>query len=698
MVTFLAAYQEALGHVEAAVAAPQDSALRSKAEDSLEALRQAYKKLTPEEKDAARPMASLLSKRLSELQLPEVAKGTRKTVTLASAKKQGITEKEFAKAMLGGPEEFSLDQYASVPQQVFRGNPTPDALLEHFGYAGFREGQREAVEAALAGRDSLVIMPTGGGKSLCYQLAGMASPDLTVVVTPLVALMRDQFERLARDGHPAVMLAAGLSEDHNRDALRQISEGTVRMVFCAPERFASQSFVRALESRRIVLFVVDEAHCVSEWGHDFRPDYLRLHVAIEHLGRPPVMACTATATPIVAKEISSRLGLKKPLLVQGGFDRPNLSFDVFTFSGEGSMERKMQTLYAGLQMDENRPAIVYCGTRRDVEQVASRLGEAGLKAVAYHAGLATPVRTKAQGSFMSGESDIVVATNAFGMGVDKADVRSVWHWAIPTSVEAYYQEAGRAGRDGAPARAVLLAMRADLGRLVAFNKKRSTTLDAVQAYVDALSKAARGKKQLVIEQPENDEDRLALAIAERAHALSFAPASGGRLEVTLIGPLNRKVATDCCQIAKQRGWDAYRAVEHFSSTHDVCRRKQLLDHFGDKHPLHPEGRCCDVCDPPTWLPQVAEIPVVKKARKVKVSKASPATQGSGSPLLEALLLWRREVADGRPAYQVAKNVTLEEIDRLRPRTSLELLEIHGVGPKFLNKYGQTVLGMVTKYP
>ena len=320
------------------------------------------------------------------------------------------------------------------------------------------------MQAALDGRDALVVMPTGGGKSLCYQLPALATTDLTVVVSPLIALMRDQCQRLTDLGHPAVMLASG---EDNQTALSDIRNGHAQVAFAAPERFASPAFRQAIAARTLALFVVDEAHCVSEWGHDFRPDYLRLAAIIGELGHPPTMACTATATPKVAEEIVARLGLREPERVRSGFDRPNLSFDVLPFDGEGSVARKRATLQAGVQMPENRPAVVYCGTRKSTEEIAAMLN-----APAYHAGMPPEARTRVQDSFMRGETDVVVATNAFGMGVDKADVRSVWHWALPSSLEAYYQEAGRAGRDGAPGRAVLLAAEATSAASCASSRRR----------------------------------------------------------------------------------------------------------------------------------------------------------------------------------------------------------------------------------
>ena len=360
-----------------------------------------------------------------------------------------------------------------------------DELLHELGYADWRAGQREAVVAALEGRDSLIVMPTGGGKSLCYQLPGLASAELTIVVSPLIALMRDQWQRLTAAGHPVTMISSGMDEGEAWAALDEVRSGQARIVYCAPERFASSFFLDAIGRRKVDLLAVDEAHCVSEWGHDFRPDYLRLPQIAERLGRPTVMACTATATVPVAVEIAQRFEMRDPLRVRAGFDRPNLSFDVVALEGKGSKARRQALLETGLADPANRPAIVYCGTRKDTDEVAEELRGTGLRALAYHAGMEGHERSVVQRRFMSGGEDavdVVVATNAFGMGVDKADVRSVWHMAIPTSVEAYYQEAGRAGRDGLPARAVMLAMKSDLGRLVRFNEQRKGDPELAIAY------------------------------------------------------------------------------------------------------------------------------------------------------------------------------------------------------------------------
>ena len=262
-------------------------------------------------------------------------------------------------------------------------------------------------------------------------------------------------------------------------------------MLAAPERFASKAFRTTLATRKVGLFVVDEAHCVAEWGHDFRPDYLRLHEAIEALGRPAVMAATATATPKVAEEIAERLGLRDWVAVRSGFDRPNLSFDVVGLEGKGAVARKRAALLHVLTQPGARPAIVYCGTRKHTEEVTELLRGWGVRAVSYHAGMTPDARRASQEAFMGGEAEVVVATNAFGMGVDKADVRTVVHWAVPTSLEAYYQEAGRGGRDGLSARAVLLASRMDLGRLIRFIKERETTVDDVRRYVAGLRNRAQ---------------------------------------------------------------------------------------------------------------------------------------------------------------------------------------------------------------
>jgi ATP-dependent DNA helicase RecQ len=629
-------------------------------------------------------------------------------VVAALARLSGtVAEEQAASRALQGLDGLPLEP---VPSRFYDGPREPDALLAWFGLAAFRPGQREAVHAALEHRDCLTVMPTGGGKSLCYQLPGLAGEDLTVVVSPLIALIADQYRRLVQGGHPAVMLASGMGEEATAAARQRIADGSARIVFCSPERFASPAFTAALERRGVGLFVVDEAHCVSEWGHDFRPDYLRLGRVIQRLGRPTVMAATATATEQVAEEIVRRLGLVHPVMIRSGFDRPNVSFDVIALDGDGSKERRYQLLLHGLRDAANRPAIVYAGTRKDVDEVVGRLGADGLEVVGYHAGMAAEQRAAAQHRFMSGDVEVVVATNAFGMGVDKADVASVWHVTIPTSVEAYYQEAGRGGRDGHQARAVLLAGRADLGRLINFIRRDGIEPHDVENYIDRLGAVARasGADRFEIESPRVDRDRVSLGIAERAGALSMEFAGGGRLAITLAALIPHQAVADICAAATDRNWRAYAAVKDYASPSETCRRRMLLDHFSDATPAAPTGRCCDVCDPDSiGLPDPQTLSAKRPRRGG--SAGARGVGGSGGPgagapavelspadlaLVDDLRAWRMQAADGKPAYTVAHNAALELIAHTRPASLAELGALSGIGPTFVERHGAAVLALV----
>jgi ATP-dependent DNA helicase RecQ len=585
--------------------------------------------------------------------------------------------------------------------------PSPEELLARFGLEAFRPGQREAVEAALSGRDSLVVMPTGGGKSLCYQLPALAGdfdPDgrdpnperpLVVVVSPLIALMSDQLRRLEQAGVNATMLASGMQEGHNAKALEDISSGASQLVLAAPERFASAAFREALARRRVSLFVVDEAHCVAEWGHDFRPDYLRLGDAIASLGRPAVMAATATATPRVAEEIAARLGLSDWVSIRSGFDRPNLTFDVVSVEGKGAVARKRAALMHVLGDPAARPAIVYCGTRKDTDQVAAMISERGIATVAYHAGMGPQARRDSQEAFMEDRAEVVVATNAFGMGVDKTDVRTVAHWALPTSLEAYYQEAGRGGRDGEPARALLLAARMDLGRLIRFINERETSVEDVKAYVAALRRRSEQGTVMIPHGALAERERVLLSIAERAGAVELEPGGRDGLLVTVTGRGSPRAAYAAIKAAKDRGWESYRSIERFISGQETCRRRQILDHFGDPAEAAPSGRCCDVCDPDEGLVRVVAARPAARRAPSSSGAGGAAGEAPGEPVdegqFEALRSWRWERAEGKPAYTVAANAVLEELLRRRPRSIEELIEIRGVGPAFCEKHGESLL-------
>ncbi len=347
------------------------------------------------------------------------------------------------------------------------------SIPECFPYADFRPHQREVIEAVLDGRNVLAVLPTGSGKSLCYQLPGVLSEGLTLVVSPLLALIQDQAGALQRMGIPDVYSFSALQNpESNTAALEAIEAGRARFVFAAPERLNAPALRQALGQRPPALVAVDEAHCICEWGHDFRPDYLRLKSFLAEVRPRSVLALTATATPRVQRGILYALGLPRADIVVGKLDRPNLKLEVRTCTAT----RRLRTLGDVLR---DLPAVIYVARKRDAFTTAAWLSERGIPALCYHAGLEPEVRKRAQDAFLTNQVPVLVATNAFGMGVDKADIRTVVHFQAPGALEAYFQEAGRAGRDGQAARAIILHDPLDTQSLEYFHERRFPTLDEI---------------------------------------------------------------------------------------------------------------------------------------------------------------------------------------------------------------------------
>jgi ATP-dependent DNA helicase RecQ len=327
-----------------------------------------------------------------------------------------------------------------------------DLLKIHYGFDKFRPGQEKAIECVLEGKSTLVIMPTGGGKSLCYQLPALVLEGVTIVISPLISLMKDQVDSLNAVGIPATMINSSISLTEADERLSDVKTGKYKLLYIAPERFYNQEFMAALSGIKVGLFAVDEAHCISQWGHDFRPSYLKLRYAIELVENPPVIALTATATREVRIDIVKQLGLADPEVIVTGFARPNLQFGVIQVNDS----QKPQFVMDIISSVPDGSGIIYAGTRSRVDQLVGRLLENNIEAMAYHAGMDPDDRKWVQENFMSGKAKVIVATNAFGLGIDKRDIRFVIHYDMPGTVEAYYQEAGRAGRDGKPSYTIML--------------------------------------------------------------------------------------------------------------------------------------------------------------------------------------------------------------------------------------------------
>jgi ATP-dependent DNA helicase RecQ len=442
-------------------------------------------------------------------------------------------------------------------------------LREHFGYPDFRPLQHRVIQSILAGHDTLAVLPTGGGKSICFQVPALVNGGLTLVVSPLISLMQDQVEALARRGIPAAAMNSSLSGEAVRTLWQSLRQGSLRLLYVSPERLTSLVGELRTAGIKPALLAVDEAHCISEWGHDFRPSFREVSRAAYLLGSPPVLALTGSATPAVRDDIAATLRLRRPRIIQGSFDRSNLWFGVTRVGDEKARFKALAAWCAA----RNGIAIVYAPTRGQTEILSVALRERNIRASPYHAGLDADIRSRTLRTFLDGGLDIVVATSAFGMGIDKPDVRLVVHWAIPPTMESYYQEAGRAGRDGQPARCVLLYCSGDstLAR-----RQMETTFPA-PALLERIWNA-KGKLPGVSASVMESADRLRRELRPGRGVIDWKPV----------------------QVRKRLALERLGVMERYAESRH-CHRALMLRYFGEK-----PGRCsgCDRCRPwaPTALP------------------------------------------------------------------------------------------------
>lgn len=490
-----------------------------------------------------------------------------------------------------------------------RNRPEPlDALLSrHFGFSGFNPGQREPIEAALAGSDVVIVMPTGAGKSLCFQLPAMAIPGVTLVVSPLISLMKDQVDGLVERGIPATCLNSSVSADDTAARIAALRRGETRLVYVAPERFRNARFQSLLGELNIGLLAVDESHCISQWGHDFRPDYMRLGQVVASLPKTRVMALTATATPDVREDIIRQLGLgtagrTAPRVFVRGFRRDNLRLVVEPCRSHGDKLERIRRVLADFPT-----GIVYCSTRKQVERVGEMLGGLRVKHMIYHAGMPDEKRSQAQDRFMGGEVPVVVATNAFGMGVDRSDLRFVVHWDIPGSIEAYYQEVGRSGRDGALSHCELLYNYADVSTQQFFLDGSNPDPKLVLALWDEVRRILKDGPQtcaleawgeLLLATDNKITVHTCMGLFDRAGLIERTVTPGNRCYTTSLsktGDIERLKALlpaiEEKRLRDQRKLDIMVNYVHARQ----CRHRFILDYFGETEAR--SGGCvqCDFC-------------------------------------------------------------------------------------------------------
>ena len=604
-----------------------------------------------------------------------------------------------------------------------------DLLRRVYGYAEFRGDQAQIIDCLIAGGDALVLMPTGGGKSVCYQIPAMLRPGVGIVVSPLIALMQDQVDALLQLGVRAAFLNSSLDADASRAVQRRLSAGELDLLYVAPERLLLEGFLAMLEGvharHGLALFAIDEAHCVSQWGHDFRPEYIQLSILPERFPGVPRIAVTATADAITRAEIVEKLGLARARQFVASFDRPNIQYRVV----EKSSPREQLLDFLGAH--RNEAGIVYCMSRRKVDETAEWLREQGVDAVPYHAGMDQAARRDNQQRFLRQDGVVVVATIAFGMGIDKPDVRFVAHLDLPKSLEGYYQETGRAGRDGEPAQAWLAYGLADVVLLKSWidesqappehKRMESMKLDAMLGYCEAAScrrvvllnyfgEAAQpcGNCDVCLEPPQTWDASVAAQKLFSAVLRTGSRFGAGYLIDVLRGKATERIT--------QFGHDRLPTFGVGSDLDDLAWRS-VVRQLVALGLLHSDARrygalvLTDAARP--VLRGESHLQLRRAAPKAprKARRAGPgatlghraaaqAVQGLDAGLVEALRALRRELASAQrvPPYVIFHDATLHELARLRPRTEPDLYLVSGIGTHRVQRYGAQLLEVLRRYP
>jgi len=543
-------------------------------------------------------------------------------------------------------------------------------LRDVFGFATFRPGQEAVIADVLAGRDTLVVMPTGGGKSICFQVPALAlDTGLTLVVSPLLALMKDQVDALRAMGVAAAAVNSTQETAEQRSVLAACAEGRVRLLYVAPERFQSGSFMAALRAIPIARLAIDEAHCISQWGHDFRPSYRDLGAVRERLGSPPTVALTATADPLVRRDIIERLRLREPTVHVAGFDRPNLRFETLRMA---SLGEKAEAVAEELGSLRGASAIVYCATRKRTEELVAELQRRGIRCAAYHAGLPDSERRRIQEAFTRDAVRVIVATNAFGMGIDKPDVRLVIHHDLPDSLESYYQEAGRAGRDGEPARCLLLYSPRDRDLREYFIDLAHPAGERVLEIYRAV--AGAGGRRVHVRDLMREEDEPGFNAAVQALVESGLVAKQGWTLVATGSGGEERIDTAMLEAHREHSFRKLDAMEAYATSR-TCLRARILAYFGEPPPAS-----CGNCGP---------------CLAGRGASREPERPAAEEGLFQELRAARRALAEaeGVAPYVVFHDSVLREMARRRPRNRSEMLAVPGVGRAKFERYGEAFLAV-----